>query len=102
MATNLYGYICLSDIPKECITTANNGKKYLNVDIYERRFPSQYGHTHYIKVGIRKELQKEGVNYFIGDLKPATFSNSNNTTAASPDAPAATTDAPAAQNDLQF
>lgn len=46
---NLYGSICLTDIPKELITVGKNGKKYLNVVINARREVSQYGYTHYIK-----------------------------------------------------
>lgn len=68
---NLYGSICLTDIPKELITVGKNGKKYLNVVINARREVSQYGHTHYIKAYCKKELQRSGVNYFIGDLKPS-------------------------------
>jgi len=67
----LYGSICLSDIPKELITTAANGKKYLNVTIDERRQPSQYGMTHYMKAYCRKEQRKEGINYYIGELRPS-------------------------------
>lgn len=70
MAENgLYGSICLSDIPKELITTAANGKKYLNVTIDKRREPSKYGMTHYMKAYCKKEQRQEGVNYFIGVFK---------------------------------
>ena len=68
---NLYGSICLNDIPKELITVGRNGKKYLNVVINARREVSQYGYTHYIKANCKKELQRSGVNYYIGDLKPS-------------------------------
>lgn len=70
---NLYGSICLSDIPKELITTGRNGKKYLNVEVRQRREPSAYGNTHYIKASCRVQDRREGVNYFIGDLKPSRF-----------------------------
>ena len=36
-----YGSLCLTDIPKELITVGKNGKKYLNIEIGERRQPSQ-------------------------------------------------------------
>ncbi len=69
---NLYGSICLSDIPKELIITATNGKKYLGISVRERREVGQYGHTHYIKASQRKDVTlPEGVNLFIGDLKPS-------------------------------
>lgn len=67
---NLYGSICLTDIPKELITVGKNGKKYLNVVVNARREVSQFGHTHYIKAYCRREQQRDGVNYYIGDLKP--------------------------------
>lgn len=68
---NLYGSICLTDIPKELITVGKNGKKYLNVVVNARREVSQFGYTHYIKAYCKKELQRSGVNYYIGDLKPS-------------------------------
>lgn len=72
---NLYGSICLSDIPKECITTSlNNGKKYLNIYVNERQEQSQYGSTHYIKVRPPKDVTlPEGVKLYIGDLKTSQF-----------------------------
>lgn len=70
---DLYGSICLSDIDKSLITTAKNGKQYLNIELRERREPSQYGHTHYIKQVAKADLRKAGVNYYIGDLKPSQY-----------------------------
>lgn len=70
-----YGSICLSDIPKELITTGKNGKKYLNIEVGERRQPSQYGATHYVKASVKAEQRQEGVNYYIGELKPSRFDN---------------------------
>lgn len=40
--------ICLSDIPKDKIQIAKNGKKYINICIAELRQVSQYGDTHTI------------------------------------------------------
>lgn len=40
--------ICLSDLPKEKITTAGNGKKYVDLIVSEHREPSKYGDTHTI------------------------------------------------------
>lgn len=70
---DLYGSICLTDIDKSLITTAKNGKQYLNIELRERREPSQYGHTHYIKQVAKAEQRKDGVNYYIGDLKPSQY-----------------------------
>ena len=35
--------ICLSDLPKEHITEAKNGKKYINLNINRKKEPDQYG-----------------------------------------------------------
>ena len=71
----LYGSICVSDIPRELIRTANNGKKYISVEVCERKTPSQYGDTHYIKAWCKQAERKDGVNYFIGELKPSKYVN---------------------------
>lgn len=47
--------ICLSDIPKEKIKAAANGKKYLNICVAERRQPDQYDNTHTIYCSQDKE-----------------------------------------------
>lgn len=66
---NLYGSICLTDIPRELFRKADNGKVYLNLRIYERKEPGKYGHTHTASCAPRKEERVEGVNYFCGDFK---------------------------------
>ena len=66
---NLYGSICLTDIPRELFRKADNGKVYLNLRIYERKEPGKFGHTHVANCAPRKDEQKEGVNYFCGDFK---------------------------------
>lgn len=35
--------ICLSDLPAEHITTAKNGKKYINLAVNKKQAPDQYG-----------------------------------------------------------
>lgn len=66
---NLYGSICLTDIPRELFRKADNGKVYLNLRIYERKEIGKFGHTHVASCAPRKDEQKEGVNYFCGDFK---------------------------------
>lgn len=66
---NYTASICLTDIPRQFIREGRNGKKYLNIYIGERKQPSQYGDTHFIKVSIPREQQQEGEDYFIGDAK---------------------------------
>lgn len=43
--------------------------KVINVNVEARKSPDQYGRSHYIKVAVKKEQQKQGVNYFVADLK---------------------------------
>lgn len=82
---NLYGSLCLTDIPKELITVGKNGKKYLNIVVNERREVSQFGMTHYVKAHCKKEQQRDGVNYYIGELKPSDYQGGNvAATAAAP------------------
>lgn len=69
----LIGSICLSDIPRDQIKKVElkNGetKMYLNVAVVERKKPSALGQTHFISCAPKQEERKEGVNYYIGDLK---------------------------------
>lgn len=67
--SNLYGSICVSDIPKELFKKADNGKIYLNIAVIERKETSQFGHTHFISCAPKQDERKEGVNYFCGDMK---------------------------------
>jgi len=43
--------ICLSDIPEEFIKEAKNGKRYTNLELYEKRNGAdEHGKTHYVTV----------------------------------------------------
>ena len=57
---NFYLDICLSDIPKERIKTASNGKKYLKAIINPRREPDSDGYDHYIAAFVPKDERNEG------------------------------------------
>ncbi|MBQ6286249.1 MAG: hypothetical protein IJK73_01160 [Bacteroidales bacterium] len=70
---NLIGSICLSDVPQKFVRIGKDGKKYLPVYIGQRRQPSQYGHTHFVKVYVPKDRREEGVEYFIGEAKPSEY-----------------------------
>ena len=74
-ASNFYGSICLTDIPKELITTGKNGKKYLSIVVNERREPGRFGHTHYIKAYAGKDSRIDSSALYIGELKPSKFEN---------------------------
>lgn len=65
MAKLYTGIINLSRIPKELIKEKANGEKFIYVDFAERKTPSAYGHTHYIKIF---DLATR-TNTYIGDFK---------------------------------
>jgi len=50
--------ICLSDLPAEHITTANNGKKYINLNINKKQQPDQYGKDLSVQVDTFKPQPK--------------------------------------------
>ena len=56
---NLYLDISLSDIPKELIKTAANGKKYLKAIIRPRREVDRDGYDHYIAAWVPKEQRND-------------------------------------------
>lgn len=60
MSDFITGSLCLSDIPKDKIRQADNGKKYLNICIASRREPDAYGNTHSIYVMQTKEERDSG------------------------------------------
>jgi len=47
--------VCLSDIPKDKIKLATNGKKYISLVVAKRKEVSQYGETHTVFVSQDKE-----------------------------------------------
>lgn len=82
---NLYGSIDLTilgnivrqhpSLVREVTFKDGTVHKFLQVDVSERKQPSDKGHTHYIKASCKKEAQVQGVNYFVADLKPSTYGN---------------------------
>lgn len=66
------GSICLSDIPKEKITTSEkNGKKYLNFNLWVNDEKDQYGNIGSINVSQTKEERESGAKkVYFGNIKP--------------------------------
>lgn len=85
------GIINLSRIPKELIKENRNGEKIVYADFSERRTPSQYGDTHYLK--LYDSLNRQQI--YIGDFRPSNFTKTADNRPPQP-APAAP---PAADND---
>lgn len=71
---NLYLDICLSDIPKERIKTAANGKKYLKAIIRPRKQTDRDGYDHYIAAFVPKEERTDGP-CFIGRAQLKEYDN---------------------------
>ena len=72
MSTLYNGSICLSDIPKEKITTSEkNGKKYLNFNLWVNDEKDQYGNIGSINVSQTKEERESGAKkVYFGNIKP--------------------------------
>ena len=68
--------ICLSDLPAEHITTAKNGKKYINLAVNKKQAPDQYGKDLSVQVDTWKPEAKvdtptvSASNSFDGDQLP--------------------------------
>jgi hypothetical protein len=74
MAQLLTGSICLTDIPKDKITTSEkNGKKYLNIAIWVNDEKDTYGNDGSIQVQQTKdEREAKAPRTYIGNVrKPA-------------------------------
>ena len=52
--------ICLSDIPRDKIKQAENGKKYCNIICVQRKEISKYDETHYVAMSQTKEEREAG------------------------------------------
>lgn len=72
--------ICLSDIPKDLIKTADNQKKYIRLVVDKRREPDKFGNTHTVYISQTKEereARKEKI--YVGNGKEYLFNNQNQT-----------------------
>lgn len=67
--------ICLSDIPKEKISTSTkNNKKYIDIIVDERKETDTYGNTHTVYMSQTKEDRDKGVKRdYIGNGKEYVF-----------------------------
>lgn len=66
-----YGSICIDNILPELVRVGSDGKGYLSVRIVELDEADQYGNVAFIAQSVRKEEQRQGVRYSLGNLKPA-------------------------------
>jgi hypothetical protein len=64
------GSICVSDIPKDKLTQAKNGKLYLNVDLWVNAEVDQYGNIGSVSVRQSKEdREAKFKKIYIGNFK---------------------------------
>jgi hypothetical protein len=94
---NLYGQLDLTrigeiakahpELVKE-VQFKDGVHKLLNVNVRYRAQAGQYGNVAYINAAVKKDAQKEGVNYYIADLKESNYeSNPSTENATQNDAP---------------
>lgn len=66
--------ICLSDIPKEKIVKAANGKKYINIVVDTKREADKYGNTLNVYISQSKEEREAKENkVYVGNGKVYNF-----------------------------
>lgn len=66
--------VCVSDIQRDKIKQADNGKKYMNITVARRREPDQYGNTHTVFMSQTKEERENKVpRTYIGQGKGVDF-----------------------------
>lgn len=76
MAQQLWGSICLSDIPADKIKVSEkNGKKYLTIKVWVNDKVDQYGNIASIQVSGSKDETK----VYIGNMKESEFKQQETT-----------------------
>lgn len=89
------GSICLTDLPKEKINVGNNGKKYMNINVWVNDAVDQFGNIGSIQISTSKAEREAGA-------KGAYVGNFKDSQPAAPANQQATTTQPAALDDLPF
>lgn len=66
--------VCLTDLPKEKIKLAENGKKYISLTIRDLQTVDAYGNTHTLFVSQTKEEREAKANRtYVGRGKEVVF-----------------------------
>lgn len=66
--------LCVSDIPRDKIFVADNGKKYISICVSERRQPDQYENTHCVFIRQSKEeRERKDARTYVGHGKSVIF-----------------------------
>lgn len=75
MAKKLNGRLNLTKIPKELIQTANDGSKFVYIDIVPNKDgEDKYGNTHAVCIYDKQNRR----TIYLGNLKPQEFGNGGN------------------------
>ena len=61
--------ICLDDLPSEYITTGKNGKRYIKLNVNEKRETDEWGNTHSVEVDTWK-ADNRSVQQFVARPAP--------------------------------
>lgn len=81
------------------IVDFKDGKhKLLNIDVFEKQQQDQYGNVATIKASCKKDQQKEGVCYYLSNLKVSQYQNNSQQQTQQPAPPLAPQD----DSDLPF
>lgn len=80
------GEIVRKDPQAVKMVTFKDGSVHKMVDlaVNAKQQPDKFGNVAYVKVSVRQSDQKQGVNYYLGDLKQSKFSNQNGPQQQSP------------------
>lgn len=77
--------ICLTDIDKEKIKQASNGKKYLNLVLDNRKETSQFGETHTLyHEQTKEEREAKQPKKYVGGGKEFVFDNNKKAEGGNP------------------
>ena len=84
---SLYGQLDLTVLGKivrqhpeliKKITFKDGEHQLINIDVFEKQQQDQYGNIATIKASCKKDQQKQGVNYYLSNLKVSQYQNNNN------------------------
>ena len=79
---NLYGAIDLTVLGKlvrnhkdlvKTVIFKDGEHQLINIDVFAKREEDQYGNVAYIKASCKKDEQKEGLSYYIANLKESKY-----------------------------
>ena len=110
---NMYGSIDLTVLGKlvrnhpdlvKTIIFKDGEHKVINIDVFAKREEDQYGNVAYIKATCKRDEQKEGLNYFLANLKESKFQDApvQQSQQAAPAPQPARQQEAAAEDDLPF